>query len=29
MGKYGESNELGLTIEFNDYAWTYVVVSAD
>jgi hypothetical protein len=29
MGKYGESNDLGLTIEFGDLAWTYVVTAVD
>jgi len=25
VGQYGKSNEIGLTIEFSDVAWTYVV----
>ena len=29
IGKYGKSNDIGVTIEFSDLGWTYVVTEDD
>jgi hypothetical protein len=29
VGQYGESDDIGVTIEFSDLAWTYVVSEDD
>ena len=29
LGKYGQSEDLGVTIEFNDVGWTYIVSKED